>query len=448
MAPEYRYHPYAFPASPPVPPQADALGATYRKHTQRRTVDYSSSVVQYIQNRRSQRGAWDSQVLQPTPAVAIDMSTPTSYSHNPSNSFAAKFVHSCTNYKGRASSINRVLWTPSGGRLITGSQNGEFTLWNGQSFYHELTLQAHDQAIRSMEWSYDDENWISGDDGGAIKYWTSNMNNVLVNNSAHQESVRDLSFSRTNLKFCSCSDDTTIKIWDFERCEEEHRLTGHGWNVKSVDWHPTKSLVASGGKDSVVKLWDPRRGRELCSFYDHKNWVNSVKWNQNGNWLLTASKDQVIKLYDMRAMKELESFHGHRIEVTALAWHPIHEEYFVSGSRDGSIFHWLVGHETAQVEVPNAHNSNHNNSVWDLQWHPIGHMLCSGSNDRTTKFWCRNRPGDKSNINVNQIFGVLNSAFAGQMTCNAPIPFREVSPTLTLATRKEGTTIPGVRTAI
>lgn len=27
----------------------------------------------------------------------------------------------------------------------------------------------------------------------------------------------------------------------------------------------------------------------------------------------------------------------------ALAWHPFHEEYFVSGSFDGSIFHWLVG---------------------------------------------------------------------------------------------------------
>jgi polyadenylation factor subunit 2 len=28
---------------------------------------------------------------------------------------------------------------------------------------------------------------------------------------------------------------------------------------------------------------------------------------------------------------------------TALAWHPFHEEYFVSGSFDGAIFHWLVG---------------------------------------------------------------------------------------------------------
>lgn len=32
-------------------------------------------------------------------------------------------------------------WTPSGRRLITGSQSGEFTLWNGQSFNFEMILQ-------------------------------------------------------------------------------------------------------------------------------------------------------------------------------------------------------------------------------------------------------------------------------------------------------------------
>ncbi|KAF3771517.1 Flowering time control protein [Nymphaea thermarum] len=53
----------------------------------------------------------------------------------------------------------------------------------------------------------------------------------------------------------------------------------------------------------------------------------------------------MLQLYDIRAMKELESFRGHRKDVTALAWHPFHEEYFVSGSFDGSIFHWVVGGE-------------------------------------------------------------------------------------------------------
>ncbi|KAK1669919.1 hypothetical protein QYE76_058078 [Lolium multiflorum] len=403
LPPDYAAHPGAPPPhqqqqqqQQPFDAYGDSFGAKrMRKPVQRRTVDCTSSLVRYAQARMWQRDARDRFTLQPTAAAVVDMLPSVAYPDNPSTSFASKFVHSSIN-KNRCS-INCVVWTPTGRRLITGSQSGEFTLWNGQSFNFEMILQAHDQAVRSMIWSHN-ENWmVTGDDGGAIKYWQSNMNNVKVNKTAHRESVRDLSFCRTDLKFCSCSDDTTVKVWDFARCQEERSLTGHGWDVKSVDWHPTKSLLVSGGKDYLVKLWDAKSGRELRSFHGHKNIVQCVKWNQNGNWVLTASKDQVIKLYDIRSMKELESFRGHNKDVTALAWHPFHEEYFVSGSYDGGIFHWLVGHETPQIEISGAHD----NSVWDLAWHPVGYLLSSGGNDHATRFWCRNRPGDTSRDKFN-----------------------------------------------
>ncbi|XP_010276573.1 PREDICTED: flowering time control protein FY [Nelumbo nucifera] len=443
---------YHHASTPAPPPPYDTHGESFaarriRKLVQRRAVDYTSTVVRYVQTRMWQQDSRDRTVLQPTPAAAIDMLPTVAYADNPSTSFAAKFVHASTN-KNKCP-INKVLWYPTGRRLITGSQSGEFTLWNGQSFNFEMILQAHDQAIRSMVWSHN-ENWmVTGDDGGSIKYWQNNMNNVKANKSAHKESVRDLSFCRTDLKFCSCSDDTTVKVWDFARCQEERSLSGHGWDVKSVDWHPTKSLLVSGGKDNLVKLWDAKSGRELCSFHGHKNTVLCVKWNQNGNWVLTASKDQIIKLYDIRAMKELESFRGHRKDVTALAWHPFHEEYFVSGSFDGSIFHWLVGHETPQVEIPNAHE----NSVWDLAWHPIGYILCSGSNDYTTRFWCRNRPGDpprdRFSMGYMQGFGEQNIPLAGRAIGNFPVPEAPATPGpfATGLPRNEGT-IPGVGVAM
>ncbi|GAB2265225.1 hypothetical protein Dimus_000293 [Dionaea muscipula] len=439
--PEY-HHPHGPP--PPYDVHGDNFAAKrMRKLTQRKAVDYTSTVVRYIQMRMWQRDSRDRTALQPSPAAVVDFLPPAAYPDNPSASFAAKFVHTSLN-KNRCS-INRVLWTPNGRRLITGSQSGEFTLWNGQSFNFEMILQAHDQAIRSMVWSHN-ENWmVTGDDGGSIKYWQNNMNNVKANKSAHKESVRDLSFCRTDLKFCSCSDDTTVKVWDFARCQEEKSLSGHGWDVKSVDWHPIKSLLASGGKDNLVKLWDAKSGRDLCSFHGHKNTVLCVKWNDNGNWLLTASKDQIIKLYDIRSMKELESFRGHRKDVTALAWHPFHEEYFVSGSYDGCIFHWIVGHESPQIEMPSAHDS----AVWDLAWHPIGYLLCSGSNDHTTKFWCRNRPGDtgrdKFSLRFGQGYGEQNPAVANRVPGNFLVPENPPTPgpfAPGLA-RNEGT-IPGI----
>lgn len=117
-----------------------------------------------------------------------------------------------------------------------------------------------------------------------------------------------------------------------------------------------------------------------------------VKWNRNGNWLLTASRDHLLKLFDIRKMnQEMQTFRGHKKEACSLAWHPIHETLFASGGSDGAVMFWMVGADKEVGAMENAHDS----CVWSLAWHPLGHILCSGSNDHTSKFWTRNRPGDR-----------------------------------------------------
>ncbi|KAI6704277.1 hypothetical protein NL676_013413 [Syzygium grande] len=225
-----------------------------RKLTQRRAVDYTSTVVQYTQLslyhliRMWQRDSRDRTGLQPTPAASIDMLPAVAYSDNPSTSFAAKFVHTSANKN------------------------------------HFLQFRNDSSGTLSKWWSHNDNWMVSGDDGGSIKYRQNNMNNVRANKSAHRESVRDLSFCRKDLKFCSCSDDTTVRVRDFAPCQEERSLSGHGWDVKSVDWHPTKSLFVS----------------EYCALCQVE-----PKWKLGVN----CHKDQIIKLYDIWAMKELESIH-------------------------------------------------------------------------------------------------------------------------------------------
>jgi polyadenylation factor subunit 2 len=244
---------------------------------------------------------------------------------------------------------------------------------------------------------------LTADHGGFVKYWQSNMNNVKMY-QAHKDPVRGLSFCPTDQKFASCSDDGTVRVWDFFRCYEEKILRGHGADVKCVDWHPHKSLIASGSKDTQqpVKLWDPRVGASLSTIHAHKHTVMDLKWNKNGNWLLTASRDHLIKLFDVRNMKEeVRAFRGHKKEATTLSWHPIHECLFTSGGSDGSIMFWLADNEKEVGSIDEAHDT----MVWSLAWHPLGHILVSGSNDHTTKFWTRNRFGDamRDRYNLNTL---------------------------------------------
>lgn len=88
---------------------------------------------------------------------------------------------------------------------------------------------------------------------------------------------------------------------------------------------------------------------------------------------------------------------GHHKEVTSIAWHPVYETVFASGGMDGTLIYWNIGpkgSEEPAAKIPYAHDM----AIWDMKWHPAGHLLATGSNDRQTKFWARNRPGTKQGL--------------------------------------------------
>ncbi|XP_061395903.1 pre-mRNA 3' end processing protein WDR33-like [Musca vetustissima] len=380
--------------------QDDFDGKRLRKSVMRKTVDYNASIVKKLDARLWQRDHRDRYALQPENIYVPELLPPSSYLDNPSNAVTTRFVKTATN-KMRCP-IFTLAWTPEGRRLVTGASSGEFTLWNGLTFNFETILQAHDTSVRTMVWSHNDSWMVTGDHAGYVKYWQSNMNNVKMF-QAHKEAIRGISFSPTDSKFVSCSDDGTLRIFDFLRCQEEKVLRGHGADVKCVHWHPQKGLIVSGSKDNQqpIKLWDPKSGTALATLHAHKSTVMDLKWNDNGNWLITASRDHLLKLFDIRNLKEeAQVFRGHKKEASSVSWHPIHEGLFCSGGSDGSILFWNVGTDKEIGCVETAHDS----IVWTLAWHPLGHILCSGSNDHTIKFWTRNRPGDlmrdKYNLNT------------------------------------------------
>lgn len=367
----------------------DSRSKVGRRGIQRRTVDFTGPVSRSFLGASSNptRDFRDSETIQPHIAWLGAVPLPADSGANPVTSACTNFVHMSVN-KVRCA-VNCLVWTPEGRRLLTGAASGEFTLWNGFTFNFETITQAHESPVRCVCWTRNDSWLVSGDNTGTVKYWQPNMSNVKAF-AAHNESVRDISFAPSDTKFVSCSDDLGIKVWDFFLCKEETLLAGHGSDVRSADWHPYSSLIVSGSKDQRIKLWDARTGKCVSTLDLHKNVVVRTKWNRNGNWFLSCSRDQLIKLWDVRMMRELGIFRGHRREVTTIKWHPFHENFFASGGYEGTVNFWCVGQEDPVADITAAHE----NSVCDIAWHPLGHILATCSNDHTTKFWSRNRPGD------------------------------------------------------
>ncbi|SPO01139.1 related to polyadenylation factor I subunit 2 [Cephalotrichum gorgonifer] len=377
--------------------------------------DYGSTVSHWIQDRSLKPNGWYfGERERPSPSYIVDVQTPASRPAHAAASVPVKHLHTSLNKVKHP--VNVVRWTPEGRRLLAASSSGEFTLWNGTGFNFETIMQAHDSAIRALCYSHNDDWLVSGDHDGIVKYWQPNFNN-LESISAHSDPVRDIAFSPGDSKFVTASDDSTLKIFDFAGGVEENVLKSHGWDVKSCDWHPTKGLLVSGSKDHLVKLWDPRTGRCLTTLHGHKNTITKTLFDRvRGNCLATSARDQTARVFDLRMMRDICLLKGHEKDISTLAWHPFHPNLLSTGGHDGSLFHYILdepntpsGHASgiAPYDSPDPSSSPaqtiypahkiqyaHDFAIWSLDWHPLGHILASGSNDRLTRFWSRARPGD------------------------------------------------------
>ncbi|KAF2477602.1 WD40 repeat-like protein [Lindgomyces ingoldianus] len=386
-----------------------------RPRPKRPVTDYGSTTVQWTRNRRPQyKHISPPEIERPSPSYIVDMVPPAGRITSAADSIPVKALHSSLNKVKHP--INVVKWTPEGRRLLTGSTSGEFTLWNGQGFNFETIMQAHESAVRAAVYTHTDDWLLSADQNGIVKYWLPNFNNVKEF-QAHDQAVRGLAIAPTDAKFVTCADDATLKIWDFTTGDEHSTLTGHSWEVKSVDWHPSKGLLVSGSKDHTIKLWDPRTGRCLETLHGHKNTIAKTLFcPTHPDMLATCARDHTARIFDIRMMRDVLLLKGNEKDIITMAWHPQHRNLLSTGGVDGSIKHYLLNeqnpppgapHTLSVYDDPNpkkapiqsiypAHSINyaHDFTVWTLDYHPLGHLLASGSNDRVTRFWGRARPGD------------------------------------------------------
>lgn len=358
------------------------------KRLAKRTIDYNSNAVRWLEDCASRRVPRHR--LQPHYSYTKDLMPPFATQHSPYDSICPRFVHASAN-KNRAP-VNVVHWFPNGRRLLSGTQTGEMTVWNGFQFHFENVMQAHNAAIRAMQWTPEETVLVSGDQLGMIKFWDQYLYNFQTF-QGHKDSICDVTIAPTGLKFCSCADDSHAKVWDLRTGTEERAFTGHGWDVKCCDWHSTKGLVATGSKDSQIKLWDPRASEAITTIFCHKNTVTRVAWSPNGQWLASGSRDQLVMLMDIRTMSVRKVFKAHQKEVTSLCWHPESDSVLASGGYEGDIHFWDTHGAGRPIDsVTGAHEG----PIWSLSWHPLGHLLVSGSHDYTARWWSRARPGDTS----------------------------------------------------
>ncbi|KAH8047869.1 hypothetical protein JL720_15978 [Aureococcus anophagefferens] len=143
----------------------------------------------------------------------------------------------------------------------------------------------------------------------------------------------------------------------------------------------------------------------------HNTAVRSLAWSRSGTTMISGDTKGAIKYWEstMAPMKEILGTHQGQA-VRGLDFAPS-DAKFCSCADDGTVRIWdwelfqeeriLAGHgwgvksvRLAPVLPAHRVGLQDNQAIWDMDFHPVGHVLATASNDHRVKFWVRARPGD------------------------------------------------------
>jgi len=131
--------------------------------------------------------------------------------------------------------------------------------------------------------------------------------------------------------------------------------------VSSLAWSPDSRILAMSSSSST-QLWDVEIQRSIRAMANHSKHINHMAWSPDGRILAFGVSDEehAIKLWDVDIQKYLD-----RLSAT-------------TSTSSGSYYY---PEEELRTYI------GHSSGVNSVAWSPDGHILASGSSDRTIKLW-------------------------------------------------------------
>ncbi|KAK0133829.1 Protein transport protein Sec31A [Merluccius polli] len=257
--------------------------------------------------------------------------------------------------KGSLPTTNSIVWVNfglgadgSGGRLVSGSENGALTVYNAEA----ILASAADAVVGESD--------------------------------KHTGPVRALDFNpfQSNL-LASGANDSEIYIWDlnnFNNPMTPGAKSQPAEDISVVSWNrQVQHILASASPSGKAVVWDLRKNEPIIKISDHSNRMHcsGMLWHPEvATQLVLASEDDrmpVIQMWDLRfATSPLKVLENHTRGILSISWSQADSELLLSSAKDNRILCWNPNTGEVIYELPTI-----NQWCFDVQWCPRNPALLS-----------------------------------------------------------------------
>lgn len=221
------------------------------------------------------------------------------------------------------------------------SKLGQLLVWEWQSESYILKQQGHFDSMNSLVYSPDGQRIITTADDGKIKVWDIESGFCIVTFTEHTSGVTACEFTKKGNVLFTSSLDGSIRAWDLIRYRNFRTFTAPtrlSWSCMAVD--PSGEVVAAGSLDSFdIHIWSVQTGQLLDQLAGHEGPVSSLAFSPNGNTLVSGSWDRTARIWSIFDRTQTSEPLQLQADVLDIAIRPDSTQFAIS-TLDGQLTFW------------------------------------------------------------------------------------------------------------
>ncbi|NJN76043.1 MAG: WD40 repeat domain-containing protein [Synechococcaceae cyanobacterium RL_1_2] len=182
-------------------------------------------------------------------------------------------------------------------------------------------LMAHNDDVLSVAFSPEGNRLVSGSDDLNFKLWDLTEGSSRNLEQGFDE-VWAIAYSPDGQTLASVTKDHRIALWDVGSRQIKQLLTGHTGEVLDLEFTPNGTTLASGSADGAVRIWDVEKA-ELRTTITTEDLVYRLTVSPDGQTLATSTTlSPLIRLWDLTTGEKIADLEGHYYGVRGLDFSP------------------------------------------------------------------------------------------------------------------------------
>ena len=311
------------------------------------------------------------------------------------NNFENKYSLKISEAKISSLSIN-----PSGKWIAFGSKYlNQLFVWEWKSESYIYKQQGHMNDINIIAYSPEGGQLASGAEDGRIKIFDISSSNCLITFMDHTAKVTGLQYAlnKSNV-LVSSSLDGTIRAYDLIKYKNFRIMTTPKQTQLiccSIDY--SGEIVAAGSLDTYnIFVWSLKTGDLIDVLNGHTAPVSCLAFSHINDILISGSWDNTVKMWELYTKKGISETYEHNSKITAVALSPNDKEVAVS-TLNGELYTWDI--ETGSIknildvsrdiwggrlneEKISAKNATRNKYLNTIHYNLPGNLLICGGNSQ------------------------------------------------------------------